>query len=1751
MKFSLDYSSRFRILKGGKIALVVSAVVASASLLQAAPSGGVVTSGSASITHSGTLTTITQSTQKAAINWTDFSIKANETVNFVQPNANAIALNRVVGNERSVIDGALNANGQVWLLNSNGVLFGKNASINTAGLLATTSSLSDADFNAGNYTFSGASNNAILNLGTITISSEGYAILSGKEVQNQGSIHALRGDVHLVGADTVSINLNGNSLLNLTVNKGVLDALVKNSGSIQADGGEVYLTTNAVDELLKGVVNNTGIIEAKSLEDAKGKIVLFAHGGSAHVDGTLDASGGFIETSGKSLHVEDSTIIKTKTWLIDPDNIIIESSGGAVGGESVSATAIQNALSTADIELQAVYDITVNEAITWATATQLKLTAGDEIYVNATIENTNTTNGGVYFNAPNTTDKVIFDANGKVIIHNVYQLQWMNQAVQGKYALGSNIDASATSSWDSGAGFVPIGTNANRFIGNFNGNNHTIDSLFISRPSTGDVGLFGQTNGATVQNVGLVNANITGNNLTGGLVGLANFGTTITNAYATGSVTGISIVGGLVGGTNGSAITNSYAKVDVIGSGYEVGGLVGGAYEASSIANSYATGSVTGITYVGGLVGMLRQSSTITNSYAIGSVTGTSLARGLVGGADFGTVATNSYWDTQTSGKTTSARGVGKTTEEMMDASTYASWDTTIWSFVDGSTIAGYALGGLPYLTNVTRAQDIVVSSETLFEGGMGVNGNPYTITNWTQLQNINHNTNVLTNGYFFALSNNLNSTTADYTALASATANSGAGFMSIGTWANQFSGNFNGNNHTIDSLFISRPSTDDVGLFRVIGAGGAVSNLGLTNATITGQHYVGGLAGWNGGTITNAYATGVVSGINNVGGLAGRNSGTITNAYATGVVNGNNAVGGLVGHNGGSISNAYATGGVNGINDHVGGLVGHNGGTITNAYATGGVSGFGYVGGLVGWNDGGIITASYWDKQTTEQENGLGEGSVSGAVGLTTAEFANSTNFTGWTAPIWSFGGGDGVEGYEVALRPYLTFVTAIPDKPAHSILFNSGWGTVASPYTLTNWTQLQNINHNTATLSKYYTLSNNLNSTTADYTALASTTANSGAGWLPIGTWANPFSGNFNGNNHTIDSLVISRPSTDFVGLFGVIGVGGTVSNLGVANATITGQHYVGVLAGYNYGTISNAYATGMVSGTNAVGGLAGSNTGSISNAYATGMVNGNDNVGGLVGGNSGSITNAYATGVVTGNNRVGGLVGYNGGIITNAYATGVVTGISSVGGLVGYNSGTITNAYATGLVTGTTNVGGFVGYNTAGGVITNSFWDKDTSGQPTDGVGTEELGGTSLTLSGKTTTEMMDASTYASWDTTIWSFVDGSTIAGYALGGLPYLTNVTRAQDIVVSSETLFEGGMGVNGNPYTITNWTQLQNINHNTNVLTSGYYFALSNNLDSATTGYTTLASASANSGAGFVPIGNNTNRFSGTFDGVGHTIDGLFIYRLSTYYVGLFGYTTSSTISNLGLTHADITAQSYVGGLVGVNGGTITNSYATGDVLGNDSVGGLVGFNGGTITNAYATGSVPSTGTNVGGFVGSNYGTITNAYATGSAPSTGTNVGGFVGENGGTITASFWDTTSSGTTTGVGAGTSTGVTGKTTAQMKDSATFAAWSILEDDTLKQNYPTLRMASSGEVWVIGTKSGEPTPTPTPPAPDVSHIQNGTASLVSTAFVQQMQQSPQAPAPVVGVSGPLPSWGNGNIAIINGGVRLPDYVDQEETR
>jgi filamentous hemagglutinin family protein len=384
MKHTPDFSSRFRILKGGKISLVVSALVAGSTMTFASPGGGVVQTGSATISQSGSITNINQSTQRASINWQSFSIGATETVNFNQPNSSAVTLNRVVGNESSLINGALNANGQVWILNSNGILFGKGASVNTAGLVASTMNITDQNFMNGKYTFESTGSSAsVINLGTIHVTDGAYVALLGKEVANAGLIQATKGTVALTAGDKVSLNFNGNSLVGIAIDQGTLNALVENKGAIIADGGSIFLTTKAANDLINGVVNNTGLLQAQTLDDVTGHIEVYAHGGTATVSGTLDATGGFIETSGNKLGVAEGTVIKAKEWLLDPTDIIISIAGDTgLGGGFISGATINTALNAGtSVTLSATHDIVIVDIIDKSSggSATLELNAGHDI----------------------------------------------------------------------------------------------------------------------------------------------------------------------------------------------------------------------------------------------------------------------------------------------------------------------------------------------------------------------------------------------------------------------------------------------------------------------------------------------------------------------------------------------------------------------------------------------------------------------------------------------------------------------------------------------------------------------------------------------------------------------------------------------------------------------------------------------------------------------------------------------------------------------------------------------------------------------------------------------------------------------------------------------------------------------------------------------------------------------------------------------------------------------------------------------------------------------------------------------------------------------------------------------------------------------------------------------------------------------------------------------------------------------------
>lgn len=259
------------------------------------------------------------------------------------------------------------------------------------------------------------------------------------------------------------------------------------------------------------------------------------------------------------------------------------------------------------------------------------------------------------------------------------ELQIMKYYLDGDYHLLNDIDCSETSGWNDGAGFEPIGASENPFTGSFDGKIYKITELYID--TTGQyVGLFGFTgSSADIRNVSLENSDISGGYYTGGLVG-KNQGS-ITHSYLTGSVNAMMYVGGLTGINDGS-ITSSYSDAS-IGSNFNfAGGLVGSNIASGSITNSYSTGNVNGETNVGGLVGL--NAGSITDSYSTGNVTGNTLVGGLIGRNNGGTTS-NSYWDKETSEQSTSDGGIGKTTAQMKQQSTFVDWDfTNVWGICQG-----------------------------------------------------------------------------------------------------------------------------------------------------------------------------------------------------------------------------------------------------------------------------------------------------------------------------------------------------------------------------------------------------------------------------------------------------------------------------------------------------------------------------------------------------------------------------------------------------------------------------------------------------------------------------------------------------------------------------------------------------------------------------------------------------------------------------------------------------------------------------------------------------------------------------------------------------------------------------------------------------------------------------------------------------------------------------------------------------------
>jgi len=1326
-------------------ALSLALMVVFPPLALALPQDGVVVSGSGVIAQTGNTMTVNQVTNRFAINWQSFNVGADQRVQFHQPSSSSVVLNRVLGSDPSKIFGQISANGQVFLTNPNGILFGRTAQVAVGGLVATTNQLSDIDWNAGRYVFSKTGVvGSVVNEGNLTAADRGYIALLAPEVKNQGVIRANLGTALLAGGDKVILQLNANSLLGFQIDQGALSALVENKNLIVADGGQVFLSARAADHVGRAVVNHSGVIQAQTIDNKSGMIRLMADmtptdsghwishgrgdlnfsGGLLDVSAQHGGDGGFVETSAANVKIGGLARVTSLaasgqggTWLIDPIDFTISAGGASLTTSGMGASTLSTILNstnvtiTTDASTGGNGDIFVNADVSWS-MNQLTLSAHRNIDINANLNAG--VSGKLNFSYGQGTStgvdaQVNLALNKKVNLaagDNFFTKQGADglvktytvitnlgsegsvtatdlQGVQGglskNYALGADIDASETSSWNAGKGFFPIGNPSTQFTGYFNGLGHVVDDLKSSFPILGSagIGLFGEIGlFGVVEQLG-VRGVVEGSYNVGSIAG-RNRGI-IRNSYSTGVVTASDTGGGLVGENYGS-IMNSYVVGNVYGYN-NIGGLVGRNY--GLIEDSYVTGNVDADNRIGGLVS-INSGGTIINSYSTGNVDGYAGVAGLV------------------------ALNAGIVTD----------------SYVMGNVIGDSGVGGF-----------------------------------------VGENEGTILGSY------------------AAGSVSGGGGFVAV------MSAGIINNSYAMGSV-------SGGGGFAAEMSGGIINNSYATGS-VSGNDNVGGFLGTiTGGTVSNSYATGPVSGNDYVGGFLGVGNeasvGTVSNSYATGSVSGNNYVGGFLGViGGGTVSNSYATGLVS-AHDYVGGFLGAiYGGTVSNSYATGSVSGNDYVGGFLGMKIDGFydnaVINSYWDKSTSGTENpGGGVVSSSEVTGLTTTEMMNDDHFTGFDfSTTWWL-----VDSFT---RPFLRSEYSTTIRNAHQLQLIAM--DLSASYILAKDISMLDLSNVSGMWGGnlgpgFIPLGNSDTPFEGSFDGKGHTISD-----LYINKPSDSKVGLF---GHIGSDAVISNVHLEGVVLNGSFNVGGLVGhNSGgtVINSSssgvVSGGSSVGGLVGRNSGggVIINSSSSGVVSGSSSVGGLIGENELSeggglsIGSSYATGNVSGNDYVGGLIGynyvtgeGASLSIGSSYATGNVSGVNNVGGLIGYNhvtgeGASLSigSSYATGNVSGVSNVGGLIGYNQVTsegaslgIGSSYAMGNVSGYTYVGGLIGTNVTIGASL-SVWTSYAMGNV---IGDAYVGGL-IGANVSESNEFSGGSEFSLWTSYAMGNVSGYTYVGGLIG------------------------------------------------------------------------------------------------------------------------------------------------------------------------------------------------------------------------------------------------------------------------------------------------------------------------------------------------------------------------------------------------
>ncbi len=894
------------------------------------------------------------------------------------------------------------------------------------------------------------------------------------------------------------------------------------------------------------------------------------------------------------------------------------------------------------------------------------------------------------------------------------------------YVLGANIDLG-------GAEITAIGNVDFAFTGNFSGDGHTVSNFTIVNPGGAYVGLFGYNKGV-IMDLGVENASVTGGTYVGGLCGKNN-GTivgcystaavsgdeevggvcgasdgTVTNCYNTGAVSGTRCVGGVCGtcqdditscyntgtvggieqvggicGVNGGILTKSYNTGKVSGEGSYIGGVCG-FNTGETVSICYNTGEISGASYVGGVCGINNGGCTIENCYNTNTVSADSKVGGVCGFND------GMLMYCYSTGAVSGDSEVGSVCGQSQGTVTNCYYNKDVCSFagIDGKDIEGLTsdelCNGLPegFESSVWTAGSYSVvpngdnarmrSAKHTFPSLTGV-GKAYVVSekqynfissgdsNWQEY------TLISTAEEFKALGNDSSAWDKNYVLGADIDLN-GAEITPIGNKNTAFTGKFSGDGHTVSNFKINmKNSVRRVGLFG--SNSGLIMDLGVENAEVKVGTEIGGVCGYNTGTIANCYNAGTVSGNSSVGGVCGMNEGTITNCYNTGAVSSIGTAGGVCGANfGGTVTNCYNEGTVNGDNG-VGGVCGYNhcesgNGTVENCYNTGAVSGDSAVGGVCGDNDNGYIencyntgTVSGSDKVGGVCGNGHSStirncyynkdictvgginGSDTGDVRkLTTDELCGELP-TGFNSSVWTKGGFTAVIDSDNSkfrtAKSILPSLTGVGEEFSIDIkqynYSTDGTDDWQACTVISTPEEFKALTKDGADWKKNYVLGADIDL--------------GGAEISPIGNKDTSFIGKFSGDGHIVSNFKINKPKDNSIGLFGYSSK--LIMNLGVENAEVIGKNIVGGICGTSGGTIINCYYAGTVSGT-FVGGICGINggNGTIANCYNTGTISGNG-VGGICGDNQSNITNCYNAGKVSGN----GVCGYyESGDITNCY-------------------------------------------------------------------------------------------------------------------------------------------------------------------------------------------------------------------------------------------------------------------------------------------------------------------------------------------------------------------------------------------------------------------------------------------------------------------------------------------------------------------